>query len=243
MKCYRLYKQPAEELYLFARTYHAKLYECDEYAMYLIADGSNPNNSPFIAIEHADDVRGYECEVYKYDGLISYDIIDNNVCNIHNLEEIRMYSEKCLRNVNSLVRANIVAEGYAKTLQDEELTEGVTYLHQRDTGLPCDIIVDCGKTYEYYNHPLCLYVVNGNNVYPVDIVKDTTSSLEIPSEIIMFIKDNYDSLCAFANMEIDGPEFFDIVESYKNSHTSKSGSVLLITFLNERYENGNNDES
>jgi hypothetical protein len=219
MKCYRLYKQPAEELYLFARTYHAKLYECDEYAMYLIADGSNPNNSPFIAIEHADDVRGYECEVYKYDGLISYDIIDNNVCYIHNLEEIRMYSEKCLRNVNSLVRANIVAEGYAKTLQDEELTEGVTYLHQRDTGLPCDIIVDCGKTYEYYNHPLCLYVVNGNNVYPVDIVKDTTSSLEIPSEIIMFIKDNYDSLCAFANMEIDGPEFFDIIESYKNNHT------------------------
>ena len=52
---------------------------------------------------------------------------------------------------------------YAQTLQDEELTEGVTYLHQRDTGLPCDIIVDCGKTYEYYNHPLCLYIVNGNN--------------------------------------------------------------------------------
>ena len=68
MKCYRLYKQPAEELYLFARTYHAKL---------------------------------YECEVYKYDGLISYDIIDNNVCNIHNLEEIKMYSDKCLRSVSS----------------------------------------------------------------------------------------------------------------------------------------------
>ena len=101
---------------------------------------------------------------------------------------------------------------YAQTLQDEELTEGVTYLHQRDTGLPCDIIVDCGKTYEYYNHPLCLYVVNGNNVYPVDIVKETTSSLEIPSEIIKFIKDNYNTLCAFANMEIDGPEFFDIIE-------------------------------
>ena len=121
--------------------------------------------------------------------------------------------------INNYLAKNIVAEGYAKTLQDEELTEGVTYLHQRDTGLPCDIIVDCGKTYECYNHPLCLYVVNGNNVYPVDIVKDTTSSLEIPSEIVMFIKDNYDSLCAFANMEIDGPEFFDIIESYKNSHT------------------------
>ena len=121
MKCYRLYKQPAEELYLFARTYHAKLYECDKYAMYLIADESNPNNSPVIAIEHADDVRGYETDVYKYDGSITYHIIDNNVCYIHNLEGIRMYSEKCLRNVNSLVRANIVAEGYAKTLQDEEL--------------------------------------------------------------------------------------------------------------------------
>ena len=57
-----------------------------------------------------------------------------------------------------------------------------------------------------------MYVVNGNNVYPVDIVKDDTLSLEIPSEIIKFIKDNYNSLCAFANMEIDGPEFFDIIE-------------------------------
>jgi hypothetical protein len=108
---------------------------------------------------------------------------------------------------------------YAKTLQDEELTEGVTYLHQRVTGLPCDIIVDCGKTYEYYNHPLCLYVVKGNNVYPVDIARSATSPFEIPSEVLMFIEENYDSLCAFANMEIDGPDFFDIIESYKNRHT------------------------
>lgn len=110
MKCYRLYKQPAEELYLFARTYHAKLYECDKYAMYLIADESNPNNSPVIAIEHADDVRGYETDVYKYDGSITYHIIDNNVCYIHNLEEIRMYSEKCLQSVNSRVHAKLKEE-------------------------------------------------------------------------------------------------------------------------------------
>lgn len=107
MKYYRLYKQPALELYLFARTYFAKLYECEEYAMYLIADEGNPNNSPFIAIEHAGDVRGYECDVYKYDGPITYDIIDDNVCCILNLEEIKMYSDKCLRSVSSLVHAKV----------------------------------------------------------------------------------------------------------------------------------------
>ena len=75
--------------------------------MYLIADGSNPNNSPFIAIEHADDVRGYECDVYKYDEPITYEIIDNNVCCILNLEEIKMYSDKCLRSVSSPVHTKV----------------------------------------------------------------------------------------------------------------------------------------
>ena len=31
----------------------------------------------------------------------------------------------------------------------------------------------------------------------------------------MFIQDNYNALCAFANMEIDGPDFFDIIKGYK----------------------------
>ena len=118
--------------------------------------------------------------------------------------------------INNLLKENAIKEGFAVTLQDEELTEGVTYLHQKDTGLPCDIIVDCGKTYEYYNHPLCLYMVRENKVKPVVISKDVTPSIETPNEIVEFIKDNYDVLCAFANMEIDGPDFYDIIESYKN---------------------------
>ena len=61
---------------------------------------------------------------------------------------------------------------YASTLQNEELTEGVTYRYAKNTGLPFDIIVDCGRTYEYYGHPLCLYIVNGDNVMPINITKN-----------------------------------------------------------------------
>lgn len=102
---------------------------------------------------------------------------------------------------------------YASTLQDEELTEGVTYLYAKNTGLPFDIIVDCGRTYEYCGHPLCLYIVNGDNVMPINITKNIKHSSECPIEIAMFIQDNYNALCAFANMEIDGPDFFDIIKT------------------------------
>ena len=98
---------------------------------------------------------------------------------------------------------------------DEVLTEGVTYLYAKNTGLPFDIIVDCGRTYEYYGHPLCLYIVNGDNVMPINITKNIKHSSECPIEIAMFIQDNYNALCAFANMEIDGPDFFDIIKDYK----------------------------
>jgi hypothetical protein len=104
---------------------------------------------------------------------------------------------------------------YASTLQNEELTEGVTYLYAKNTGLPFDIIVDCGRTYEYCGHPLCLYIVNGDNVIPINITKNIKHSSECPIEIAMFIQDNYNALCAFANMEIDGPDFFDIIKDYK----------------------------
>lgn len=83
---------------------------------------------------------------------------------------------------------------YASTLQDEELTEGVTYLYAKNTGLPFDIIVDCGRTYEYYGHPLCLYIVNGDNVMPINITKNIKHSSECPIEIAMFIQDNYNAL-------------------------------------------------
>ncbi len=86
---------------------------------------------------------------------------------------------------------------------------------QKNTGLPFDIIVDCGRTYEYCGHPLCLYIVNGDNVIPINITKNIKHSSECPIEIAMFIQDNYNALCAFANMEIDGPDFFDIIKDYK----------------------------
>lgn len=70
---------------------------------------------------------------------------------------------------------------------DEELTEGVTYLYAKNTGLPFDIIVDCGRTYEYCGHPLCLYIVNGDNVMPINITKNIKHSSECPIEIAMFI--------------------------------------------------------
>lgn len=126
----------------------------------------------------------------------------------------KMISEEIDKHLVS----NAITDNYAKTLQDDELTEGVTYLHKRDTGLSRDIIVDCGKTHKYYNHPLCLYIVSGNDVFPVNIIRDTTSLHGVPSDILMFIKDNYDALCSFANMEIDGPYFFDIIESYKKGN-------------------------
>lgn len=122
--------------------------------------------------------------------------------------------------------------GYAKNLQDEELTEGVTYLHIEETGLPYDIIVDCGKTYEFYNHPLCLYIVNGNDVIPIDITEDINVSSNCPPEIVMFIKDNYGALCAFANMEIDGPDFFDIIKDYKQKVNSYQYSTLIAEMSN-----------
>lgn len=100
--------------------------------------------------------------------------------------------------------------GYSSRITDVELTECVTYLHERETGLPCDVIVDTGESYKEYHHPLCLYVVEGEKVIPVDIVGDMEAVPDgVPSEILGFIRDNYDTLCLVADMEIDGYEFFD----------------------------------
>lgn len=104
---------------------------------------------------------------------------------------------------------------FASKITDEELSEGVTYLTKSDTGLPCDIIVDCGKTYEYYNHPLCLYVVQGEDVIPVLISKDTRNNNSFVSpEVLNFIKTNYKYLKMFANNRIGAPRFFERIEKY-----------------------------
>jgi hypothetical protein len=80
-------KQPVGELNFFTRTYRAKLYDYSDYSIYLIADESNPNNSPFIAIEHSDETKGYECDVFEYDKRILFSIV-GDLCNITNLGDI-----------------------------------------------------------------------------------------------------------------------------------------------------------
>lgn len=133
-----------------------------------------------------------------------------------------MNIKKIIREeINKVIENKSGESNYAKTLQDEELTEGVTYLPSQETGLSCDIIVDCGKTYEIYGHPLCLYIVNGNKVIPIDITKSISVSANCTLEITMFIRDNYKALCAFADMEIDGPDFFNIIKNYKYKVKSK----------------------
>lgn len=102
------------------------------------------------------------------------------------------------------------AGNYAKTRGDEELREGVTYLPMRETGLSKDIIVDTGETYIWCKHELCLYVVKGDNVYPVLISDSPTSPTgnEVPEDIATFIRDNVVILTQVADMEIDGGRFF-----------------------------------
>ena len=110
-------------------------------------------------------------------------------------------------------------KNFARTLGDEELSDCVTYMPSKDTKLPYDIIIDCGETYKYFKHPLCLYVVNGESndpnteVIPVTISKNPsvingTNTLNV-TPIINFIRDNEEYLIKLANLEISGPEFFD----------------------------------
>lgn len=110
---------------------------------------------------------------------------------------------------------------FATKLTDNELTDCVTYLWQKDTGLPCDIIVDCGKNYEFYNHPLCLYVVQGDSVKPILITKDSKKfEGSEPEEVVSFIKANYCYLRAFANNRIGASKFFEKIEEYKNTFST-----------------------
>lgn len=108
-------------------------------------------------------------------------------------------------------------DNFSTTIRDEELSEGVTYLPTKTTGLSHDIIVDCGETYRVFNHDLCLYVVNGDDVYPVLIAEQPTCPLniDVPSDIKLFILDNMDALIQLANMKIGGGDFFDILKSQK----------------------------
>lgn len=103
---------------------------------------------------------------------------------------------------------------FAKKRTDEELQDCVTYLKSDSTGLSCDIIVDCGETYKYFNHPLCLYIVNGEDVFPVLIAEQPSAPRgeKIPMDVIVFIQQNLQALRDLANLEISGDEFFDLID-------------------------------
>lgn len=128
------------------------------------------------------------------------------------------FHEENDRELN-LLRERLIEEGhqlgYASRITDIELTECVTYLHSEETNLPCDIIVDTEETYKVFCHPLCLYVVEGEKVIPVDVVREIETVPDgVPAEIIGFIRDNYDTLCLVADMKIDGFGFFDRIEAW-----------------------------
>lgn len=114
-------------------------------------------------------------------------------------------------NTTSSVQCN-----YPKTIYDEELSEGVTYLTKKDTDLSVDIIVDSGETYKYYNHPLCLFVVDNDTVHPVTISPNPSSNDDylIPKDVIAFIEQNFITLIDFANLKIDGSVFFDSLREW-----------------------------
>ena len=98
----------------------------------------------------------------------------------------------------------------------KDMIKSVTYLPMRETGLSKDIIVDTGETYIWCKHELCLYVVEGDNVYPVLISDSPTSPTgnEVPEDIATFIRDNVVILTQVADMEIDGGRFFDALDEY-----------------------------
>jgi len=124
-----------------------------------------------------------------------------------------------IEEIKSLM--NIIAssdsKNYPRTIYDEEFKEGVTYLPTKDTSLSVDIIVDSGESYKYNNHPLCLFVVDGENVHPVTISLNpsTIGGYQIPDDVRDFIEQNISVLIDFANMKIDGPNFFALLNAWK----------------------------
>jgi len=134
-----------------------------------------------------------------------------------------------LNEIRNLINAISSSDNYASKLDDEELSDGVTYLKTKDTGLSCDIIVDCGETYKLYNHPLCVYIVNGNDVEPV-VVSSTPFSPKgksVPTDVASFIQNCLSTLTGFANLKIDGGDFYDVIEGYKEARIEEAPRLVV----------------
>lgn len=117
-------------------------------------------------------------------------------------------------------------QNFSTSIFDEELTEGVTYIHTTSTLLSKDIIADCGKTYEVYNHALCIYVVYDNRVIPVTVSSSPVvmSNDVVFPDILDFVKANETLLKQFADMEIDEGYFFDALAEIRKDKQQSSGS-------------------
>lgn len=120
---------------------------------------------------------------------------------------------------------------YARKLDDEELSDGVTYLYTKDTGLSKDIIVDSAETYKYFNHPLCIYVVEDNNVFPIVVSQTpfTPFKQKVSPDIIMFVQHFASTLKELADMDIDSGDFFDMIEQYRDNLQQPKKMVIEMS--------------
>jgi predicted nucleotidyltransferase len=112
---------------------------------------------------------------------------------------------------------DVSTENFARSIDDEKLTECVTYLTREQTNLSKDIIVDTGATYKHYKYPLCLYVVTGETVIPVTVSSNPKvygDRDNVPSDVIQFIINNKTLLEDVANITIDSWDFYDGIEKY-----------------------------
>ena len=110
---------------------------------------------------------------------------------------------------------------------------GYTRLSSKETGLKNDIFVDDSSLYQEYNHPLWLYVLNGNDdiydVIPISISYNPQILMKNPKlnfsrndlrKIFIFIKKNKKALDDCANGFIDSFELIDKIRPINNINES-----------------------
>lgn len=126
------------------------------------------------------------------------------------------------------IAQNAEEGNYATNRNSDELCNYVTYVRKRSTGLSKDIIVDCGENYKYYNHPLCVYVVEDDDISVYPITVSTTPQApfgnNVPPDITAFVQNSVNILKGVADVTISGGEFFDYLDTYQERN---KGSKLV----------------
>ena len=61
-----------------------------------------------------------------------------------------MKYEEEIKEIREMMDSLSNTDAYARKINAEELSDGVTYLYTKDTGLSKDIIVDSAETYKYF---------------------------------------------------------------------------------------------